>query len=260
MARRLAAIPGTVYERVEEASGIDEDPFEPAFHWDVYSREQERLTKYRRGGMHAGYTMRPRRVFVGSMGDMCFGGIAMCFNDRSKIVCPSHMYTDGVQRETAKWSERVGAAGHTVLLLTKRPDLLDLNVCWPANVHLGVSVTGNADAGRILELIDRARIWKEQGGPSFLGGKRGPGVLWASVEPLLDYNFDPSCLAGMRWVVVGFQTGSGAMRGAEIRVPEKVAVQRIMRWCAERGVPLFCKSSVEKALGGKWPQEYPTGS
>lgn len=272
MATRLSGIKGTVYERVKYATGTADsgtgildsygDPFSPAFHRDVYEREQERLTRYRRGGKRPGYTARPRRIFVGSMGDMCFEGLARCFDsDEKKMVCPSHMYTDGVQRETAKWSERVGAAGHTILLLTKRPDLLDLNVRWPANVHLGVSVTSDADAGRIKQLL----TWREFNtvvGPSCLGGRRGPFVLWASVEPLLG-NLDPECLRGLGWVVCGLQSGPGAPKmeprmgaGTKRWVLDK-AVKRIIEWCRSNAVPVFVKSSVPKALGGEWPTEYP---
>jgi len=255
MARRLGSIPGSVYERVKN-SGIDEDPFEVAFHWDVLQREQERLTKYRRGGMHAGYTVRPRRVFVGSMGDMCFKGTARSFGGNGERF--SDLFTLEVQNETAKWSERVGAAGHTVLLLTKRPDLLSLNIRWPANVHLGVSVTSNADTERIATLLDKVRVMREQVGPSCLGGKRGPSVLWASVEPLLDTVFDPDLLAGLDWVVVGFQTGPGASDAW----PMIAAARRIVSWCADYGVPCFVKDNARRWTLGpstawEWPRQFP---
>ncbi|MDD5542825.1 MAG: DUF5131 family protein [Acidobacteriia bacterium] len=254
MAKRLGGIKGSVYARTKAACG---DEFAPAFHNDVYEREKERLTTYRHGGMHAGYTVRPRRVFLSSMGDICFEGTApeMPYLEENWTVTSKE-----VQNRTAKWCERVGAAGHTCLILTKRPDLLDLNVRWPSNVHLGVSVTSNEDAGRISELLDRVRVMREQGYPSVLGGHRGPSVLWASVEPLLD-DLDPESLRGLGWVVVGLQTGPGAPQAwEEKRKKLEDAVVKIVEWCRGNGIPCFVKDSIAKSVrcqGGEWPREYP---
>jgi protein gp37 len=242
MARRLSSIPGTVYERVLNASGIDEDPFEPAFHWDVYQRALDKLKAAKR----------PRRIFAGSMGEMCFEGKAMCFNGDSNVLNGT-MPTLGIQAATADFCRQIEDFDHTVLLLTKRPDFLE-HVGWPGNVHLGVSVTGNNDAHRI-ETLRR-----------FSNEHMGPSVIWASVEPLLDVDFDPTFLTGLDWVVIGFQTGTrydhvanGDSLSRMIRRSElEYAVERTVEWCKRQRIPVFCKGSVSKSYPNHpWPREYP---
>lgn len=260
MAHRLAGMPESAYARVRAASG---DEFAPAWHQDVYTREQDRLTRFR-GGMVQRYTAAPRRIFVGSMGDMCFEGGAVRIREGRD---PVTMTSPEVQRFTAKWAQLVGCAGHAVLVLTKRPDLLDPDVRWARNVHLGVSVTGIRDDHRIATLRGVVERMAAQGGPAGYGGPRGPGVIWASVEPLLDVRFKPECLTGLDWVVVGFEssltrarkrTVVGVDRDPTVRdVPRGVAVQRIAAWCRDHGVPVFCKGSVAAVCGGAWPQELP---
>lgn len=249
MAHRFSFIEGSVYRRVGlrapmiaggPCGGTAGDNFHPAFHWDVYQRELDRLRRARR----------PRRVFVGSMGDMCFEGDALCFA-RDGNDSGGRMPTLGVQVATAEFAGRVEEAGHTVLLLTKRPDLLNNIVGWPANAHLGVSVAGNNDAGRITELQVALRnvlrpVW--------------PTVLWASVEPLLG-DLDPEALLGLDWVVVGLDSRVRPWRFAET-LPRDLwrnRLRRIRDWCQDHGMPLFCKGSVRAAFQDEdWPQEYPT--
>jgi len=258
MAKRLGGVKSTVYARTKAFCG---DEFSPAFHNDVYEREKERLTTYQHGGRNPGYTVRQRRVFLSSMGDVCFEGGATFFSYPNGQQSGA-IQTANVQTATAKWCERVGAAGHTCLILTKRPDLLDLNVRWPANVHLGVSVTSNVDSVRIAQLL----TWREFNtvvGPSVLGGKRGPSVLWTSVEPLIG-DLNPELLRGIGWVVVGLQSGPGAALWSS---PMKVREQcyEIAKWCRENGIPAFFKESISKHFGFPnpglghvfWPREYP---
>jgi len=243
MAHRLAGIKGTVYDRVFWAtSGSDPDtriadgdgnPFAPAFHASVFEREMMRLE----------WARKPRRVFVGSMGDMCFEGeaLALDWSGGDRIT------SDQVQAHTAHFAAEIADRGHTVLVLTKRPDLLAAGIMWPQNLHLGVSLTDNASHWRVVALLSRVRD------DAMLRWGTRPGKLWASVEPLLDPDFDPDCLAGLDWVVVGFQTGPGTRPLYPIH-----AVQRIRDWCADRGVPLFCKDTVRRVLSREtWPREYP---
>jgi protein gp37 len=239
MARRLAGVPGTVYQRVA-AVNPEDDPFEVAFHADVFNRS---LDKYRGA-------RKPRRIFVGSMGDMCFGGVAAYFNGKDGLA--GNVITREVQGWTAEFARDL--PDHTILVLTKRPDLLDPGVPWPENVHLGVSVTGNADAGRIEELH---RWWGSAAANQTWIHAGGPGVLWASVEPLLDASFDPACLAGLDWVVVGMDSSwRYALRtNSQISVPMMRAVERIVAWCRENGVPVWCKGSTQALTTGTFPQE-----
>jgi hypothetical protein len=227
----------------------------------IHDRERFLVRVWRSGGLHWGIPYRtneldfayytPTVTWLQNTGEVILEGTAAHFSNDG--VKDGIYFTIEAQRRTSCWAERVGSAGHTVLLLTKRPDLLEVDVLWPQNVHLGVSVTASTDAWRIATLLDKAQGWKKHGGPSNYGGHRGPGVLWASIEPLLDAYFDPRCLAGLDWVVVGLQTGPHA----KSRLPPIHAVRSIREWCADNSVPLFVKDSAVKMLGGTWPREYP---
>lgn len=241
MAWRLGHVDGTAYNVVAALTGGNPhsptsggDPFAPAFHTSVYEREMMRLT----------WARKPKRVFVGSMGDMCFEGeaLAIDWSGGARIA------SDSVQAHTAQFAAEIAEGGHTVLVLTKRPDLLAAGIMWPQNLHLGVSLTDDASRWRVEALLARVRD------DAMLRWGTRPGKLWASVEPLLDPAFDPACLAGMDWVVMGFQTGPGTRPLWPIH-----AAHRIREWCADHGVPLFVKDSVSKVMSRDvWPREFPT--
>lgn len=248
MAHRLNHIPCTVYWRVGILTSSAPDdygkPFEPAVHLDVRAREYNRLLKEK-----------PRRIFLGSMGDICFEGKAItydCGPDGIELQPRDEWWdSERLQNDVAcicaalKYSPK---GGHEFLVLTKRPDLLASSAPWSNNVRLGVSVTGNADAHRVPELIAAS------GGFKAAWDEDGP-LLWASVEPLLDPDFDPSCLEGLGWVAVGLQTGPGApAKWTEQRKKLEDAAKRVAGWCKEHGVAVFVKGNV----GWKWcPQQHP---
>ena len=122
---------------------------------------------------------------------------------------------------------------HTFQVLTKRPDIASRRlgkVGWP-NMWLGVSVE---DAGA------KERMWQLTHIPA--------GVRFVSFEPLLG---DMGVLQFRRieWVIIGAQTGPGAVRTK----PEWV--QGIIDQAREQDVPLFVKNNVG------WPEtirEWPT--
>ncbi|HUX15076.1 MAG TPA: DUF5131 family protein [Phycisphaerae bacterium] len=254
MAHRFAGKAGSVYQRVAAAtSGVDPetgildgdgDPFAPAIHLDVSRRHGDRLRRARK----------PRRVFVGSMGDVCFDGEAVSFgNDGKPFQSLLFNYnTNDVQAHVARFA--TGLPRHTFLLLTKRPDLLDVRILWPRNVHFGVTI-GHGMAS------DWARLGTFKRRVHGMCANGRPGVLWASVEPLGDPGFDPTCLTGLDWVVVGLQTGSGkASPGTEKMTALLGAVQRIVDWCAGAGVSCFVKDNARYASSGGhlWPRQIPT--
>jgi len=229
MAKRLAAMPGGAkYRRVAENS--DGDPFAPAFHMDVLQAEKDRLAR----------TRKPRRVFVGSMGEMCFEGMAHFFD--GEHPGPDVIRTQETQKAIARLC--TGLPQHTFQILTKRPDLLSHEVEWPSNVHLGVSLSRDEDAHRIDTLLNNRLLWEPRNQP----------LLWASVEPLLDSRFDPGCLRGLDWVVIGAKTGGRK------RVPIFLvqAAQRIVRWYAANKIPCFVKDNMRRADPDfDWPREFP---
>ena len=134
------------------------------------------------------------------------------------------------------------APQHTFIIPTKRPDimadlwpraLLRINKSSPLpNVHLGVSVTNQADAdGRILGLMQTR-----------------PAVRWVSYEPAhgrirwetwlkrLPTTLRPT----FDWLVIGAETGN---RKGKI-VPEREWIQSAVDECREAGVPVFVKDNV----------------
>ena len=235
MAKRLAAIPGQgKYRRIVENNG---DPFAPAFHFDVIGTEMDRLKRARK----------PRRVFIGSMGDMCFDGNAECFDGLGRPDGPVN--SGMVQRIVAQFCDNLPQ--HTFQILTKRPDLLSIEVKWPVNVHLGVSLSRDYDAHRITTLLDKKKL-ADYAAPD--GRWPFKMVLWASVEPLLDEDFNPRYLRGLDWVVIGAETGGRkGVSSAYI-----LAACRVVVWCAVNGIPCFVKDNMRQADHTyDWPREFP---
>lgn len=236
MAKRLAGMPGgEKYRRVAKHS--DGDPFVPAFHVSTMAEEMERLRRARKS----------RRVFVGSMGEMCFNGRALYFDENGDRGCD--VISMSIQNAIAHFC--AGLPKHTFQILTKRPDLLGIETPWPSNVHLGVSVSTTDDSHRIATLLDKKAV----GVAGIGGGRWHPHMaLWASVEPLLDKDFEADDLRGLDWVVIGAETGTGKPSSHEI----VEAAKWIVHCCGWHNTPCFVKDNMRQAdLGYDWPREFP---
>ena len=230
MAKRLVGMGVDVYHRVNEAR---EDPFHPSFHNDVLAHVRTKLMCARK----------PRRVFVGSMGDMCFEGDMDYYSTFAQAR--GVITTYAVQHEMAKLCH--ATPQHTFLFLTKRPHLLYAKVDWPPNAHLGVSITSDADLWRVKALAAH---------PLFNHGRgeMNSPMPWVSVEPLLG-PVDPTGLAGMDWTVIGMETGPG---GRSVPLARFEGAHVIVDWCKQAGVPCFAKDSIRRHdLEGVWPTEIP---
>jgi protein gp37 len=182
---------------------------------------------------------KPRRIFVGSMGDI--GGrtayyVATWKDGRFWIedrVLPARWVRESLISLAFEHPR------HTFLVLTKRPENLRDDI-WAGNMHVGVSV---ATSG----LAHRTRIDK-------LRDIDTAGVRWVSVEPLLDRQFDSEVLRGAEWVVVGAQSGPGAPPTIEF----VESARRIVHWCRVLGVPCFVKENMRRAAPSlDWPKEIP---
>jgi protein gp37 len=173
---------------------------------------------------------KPQMVFVNSMSDL---------------------FHPDVPTEYIVLVVRVMAAAnwHTYQVLTKRSDrlqrLLKTDLAFAAGLsHIwwGVSVENRKyGVPRIRHLRD-AR----------------PAMAFLSVEPLLE-DLGELDLDGIKWVIVGGESGAGA------RPMRREWVVNIQRQCAEADVPFFFKQwgGVRKSLGGReldgqTYDEYPT--
>lgn len=143
----------------------------------------------------------PRMVFVNSMSDLFHDDVPASFVQRifrTMEDCPQH----------------------TFQILTKRSErllALSRSLPWPRNVWMGVSVESRDFITRIRDL---------QGVSA--------SVRFLSCEPLLG-PLPRLPLAGIRWVIVGGESGPGA------RPMEKKWVLGILRQCRRRSVPFFFK-------------------
>lgn len=144
---------------------------------------------------------------------------------------------------------------HRYLFLTKNPSRYGIIPQWKAyhgkleNIWLGTTVTGNKDRNKAWELL----VNSNKAVNKFL-----------SVEPLQskfdldgfelllkDYKNKPTIGNYIDWVIVGAQTGLGAIH------PKSEWIQLIIDQCRAAGVPIFLKDNL------KWPekiQEFPWGS
>jgi len=124
------------------------------------------------------------------------------------------------------------ACWHTFQLLTKRSDrLVELSpeICWPANVWMGVSVESQEYRFR----VDHLR-------------QTGAQVKFLSLEPLLG-PLPGLDLTGIHWVIVGGESGPGA------RPLQERWVLDLRDRCHESQVPFFFKQwgGVRKKRAGR---------
>lgn len=159
---------------------------------------------------------KPSKIFVVSMGDL-FGSWVP--GEWIKAVlktveeCPQHIF----------------------MFLTKNPwnyEEFEL----PKNAWCGTTITSSNDSLRAYQL-SRAI---------------GSTIHFLSIEPLLgEIKWDTGALPSvLDWVIIGAQTGPGAMP------PKKEWVQSIIDQCRAAGIPIFLKDNLQ------WPekiQELPEG-
>lgn len=212
-----------------------QNPFQPFFDKGKLVALSERLQRVKK----------PKRIFLGSMGDL--GGMWDYFG-------PEQWLADGIKElsiikrdnviEDVRSIAHINPL-HTFLLLTKNPrgltsDMYGHPIFWPKNVHIGVSVTGAKEAVEkvgILRMTLPART-----------------LLWVSLEPLLDPDFEEESLRGAEWVVVGAQTGPNAPRAEQF----VKAAKRVVEWCKKNAVPCFVKNNMRQVdTGYLWPKELP---
>ena len=144
---------------------------------------------------------KPRLVFVNSMGDLFHKDVPDQF--RQDVF--------DVMIETPR---------HTYQLLTKRSERLQAfakSLAWPVNLWMGVSVESEAVVNRIDHL---------RGVPA--------EVRFLSIEPLLGPIASLN-LEGIKWVIVGGESGPGA------RLMKEEWVLDIKNQCTDAGVAFFFK-------------------
>ena len=152
-------------------------------------------------------------IFVNSMSDLFHKDVPLDF----------------IQRVFATMRE---CSRHTFQILTKRSERLQklaLDIDWPPNVWIGVSVENAA----VLSRVDDLRVV-----PS--------AVRFLSCEPLIG-SLAGIDLRGIHWVIVGGESGFGAR-------PMKIEwVREIFRECRKQKVPFFFKQwgGVRKDLTGR---------
>jgi len=208
-AHRLAGNPRTAYHALRQM-GVD--PFTPAYSRAAMKRLDDELARARK----------PRRVFLGSMGDL--GGAWPYERVDYPGVEESPTLVQLEVRELIASHPR-----HTFLLLTKNPaGLLEQ---WPDNAHVGVSITDpSTEWHRVQVLVDQVRA----------------GVLWASVEPLARARAYAMCApkwGQLDWVVIGLETGPGRPKGEELEARRDCA-RVLTGHLMDVGVPVFVKENV----------------
>lgn len=152
---------------------------------------------------------RPRTVFVNSMSDL--------FHDDVPDTFIQRVFT--VMRETPQ---------HTYQVLTKRSrrlKRLDMQLDWPENVWMGVSVESERYKFRIADLR-----------------QANAAVRFVSAEPLIG-PLGTLDLDGIDWVIAGGESGPGA------RVMDISWGREIRDQCTEGGVSFFFKQ-----WGGRTPK------
>lgn len=160
---------------------------------------------------------KPKKIFVQSMGDLFHEDIPDEWVEQVFNACDA-------------------APQHQYLFLTKNPlrygDLNDgKGVPDKPNFWYGSTATKEGDK---IACVKTPRFRRSN--------------FFVSIEPLLQDVQDLSALAYLDWVIVGAQTGPGAIK------PKPEWVERIIEQCRAADVPLFLKDNL------MWPekiQEFP---
>jgi protein gp37 len=165
----------------------------------------------------------PRTIFVGSMADMFGEWVPTEWKRRVFRVC-------------LRWKQ------HRYLFLTKHPEGIWKDGFVPSiedNIWYGVSVTRNAELGRISYLPIEAN-------------------RFISIEPMLeaiDLDARPMKVAVpfADWVIIGAETGKRKKRV----IPERRWVEDVTRYAHEHGAKVFMKESLRELMGTDFIQEFP---
>ncbi|MDA8161627.1 MAG: phage Gp37/Gp68 family protein [Desulfobacteraceae bacterium] len=160
---------------------------------------------------YPGQWKKPSMVFVNSMSDLFHRDVPTEYIER----------VFDVMRDTPH---------HTYQVLTKRAErLADLDLIWPKNVWMGVTV----ESADYLHRIDYLR-------------ETGSRIKFLSLEPLLG-PLPRLDLTGIDWVIVGGESGPGA------RPMNPEWVREIRDTCLESDVPFFFKQwgGVHKKAAGR---------
>lgn len=170
----------------------------------------------------------------------------------SRIVFADSMgdwWSPGLDPEARRLSfaAMTAAPWHHYVLLTKRPDLIDPEELWdhtaelgdadrgPGGLWLGVSITRDEDWWRVERLLEI----REQ----------APHPILVSFEPLLG-PIEHEIPRKMGWVIVGAQTGPGAV------APERAWLRGI--WLSTRPwAPVFEKDNLASVMPRKLFQRWP---
>ncbi len=160
----------------------------------------------------------PRKIFVNSMSDLFHDDVA---DEYIEKVCRVML--------AANW--------HTYQILTKRAERMSLllrtklkRAATAKHIWWGVSVENKQHGLPRIDLLRGAR----------------PALPFLSVEPLIE-NLGEFDLSGIRWVIVGGESGHGA------RPIAASWVRSIRRQCQAAKVPFFFKQwgGVRKAQAGR---------
>ena len=195
-----------------------DEPFQVVLHSDKKLREPYSWIK-------------PRRIFVCSMGDLFHG-----------VVPVNWVY------EIFEVMER--CPQHTFMILTKRPERME-------SLVMGVVTRRETEHRKHIWLgitAENQKRWDER--KFFL--RISAAVLFVSIEPILGpINLGMSGIPGTleadtpEWVIVGAETGPGK------RPAKSEWIADIVRQCKEAGIPLFMKPNLEPYWNGELIQEWP---
>lgn len=112
-------------------------------------------------------------------------------------------------------------------ILTKQPQNIPVDIDYPKNLWLGVSVTSNVDLWRIDKLMSLKSCGCHE------------GYLFCSFEPLLENLVIPkqSGFSSLNWVIIGIQTNPVVV------IPYEY-IDRLYKYANDANIPVFCKDSI----------------
>lgn len=193
--------------------------FEPTFHPDTFDQPEK--------------WKKPQRIFVGSMGDL--------FDPMLWGELGCQLYFGQI------FDVMINNPQHTFMLLTKQPEIMMHeidNQCnerkiknLPQNIYVGVSVTNQADANRMIPLLICVKARTH-----FVSIEPMLGLIDLDIIPMprvfgqnIKKEFIPLKINYLDWVICGGQTGQSA------RPMHPDWVRSLRDQCKENNIPFFFK-------------------
>jgi protein gp37 len=154
----------------------------------------------------------------------------------------SDFFGEGVKREWQNEVLRVIEDNKDLIfqVLTKQPQRIPIDIQYPDNMWMGVTITSQADVWKATPLTSAAMMSVHR------------GCKFVSVEPMFTrISFKNDTLEKLDWIIIGQQTNPN-------KSPEKEWVDDLVNSVKVHKIPVFMKDNIKHMIpDNEFIQEFP---